>query len=174
MGFRLADVPLLIKIAFAPVVALVALAAVAWVSINAQKDAASQLRNVVDVEMTKSLDMKTIAQRIEGAHGQLYMLLTHQAGKIDANKIDAQSKALMADLTKTGAMLKALEPKMSAAQKPLLVKLEKQLDETKSAVDLVGSMMSADFSAAAIAALMPGDGRVTVSDRRSTVPTGDG
>jgi methyl-accepting chemotaxis protein len=148
MGFRLADMPLLVKIAFAPTVALIALAGVAWVSINAQKDSAQDLRNVVNVEMVKSLEMKTIAQRIQDAHGQLYMLLTHQAGKIDAGKIDAQSKDLITDFTAIEASLKALEPKMTPAQKPMLVKLEKQVDETKSAVDLVGSMMSADFSAA--------------------------
>jgi methyl-accepting chemotaxis protein len=148
MGFRLADMPLLVKIAFAPTVALVALAGVAWVSINAQKDAAQDLRNVVDVELVKSLEMKNVAQRIQDAHGQVYMLLTHQAGKIDTGKIDAQTKDLIANFNSIEASLKALEPKMNASQKPLLVKLEKQVDETKSAVDLVGSMMSADFSAA--------------------------
>jgi len=45
MGFRLADMPLLVKIAFAPTVALIALAGVAWVSINAQKESAQDLRN---------------------------------------------------------------------------------------------------------------------------------
>ncbi|GAA0559030.1 methyl-accepting chemotaxis protein [Rhizomicrobium electricum] len=148
MGFRLADMPLLVKIAFAPTVALIALAGVAWVSINAQKNAAQDLRNVVDVEMVKSLEMKNIAQRIQDAHGQVYMLLTHQAGKIDTGKIDAQTKEVVASFASIEASLKALEPKMSADQKPMVVKLEKQVDETKSAVDLVGSMMSADFSAA--------------------------
>jgi methyl-accepting chemotaxis protein len=148
MGFRLADVPLLVKIAFAPTVALVALAGVAWVSINAQKDSAKDLNNVVNVEMVKSLEMKNIAQRIQDAHGQVYMLLTHQAGKIDTNKIEAQTKDVVASFGAIEASLKALEPKMNPAQKPMLVKLEKQVDETKSAVDLVGSMMTADFSAA--------------------------
>jgi methyl-accepting chemotaxis protein len=148
MGFRLADVPLLVKIAFAPTVALVALAGVAWVSVNAQKDSAQDLRNVVNVEMVKSLEMKDIAQRIQDAHGQVYMLLTHQAGKIDTNKIEQQTKDVVASFGAIEASLKALEPKMSAAQKPKLVKLEKQVEETKSAVDLVGSMMAADFSAA--------------------------
>jgi len=148
MGFRLADMPLLVKIAFAPTVALVALAGVAMVSINAQKDSAAALRNVVEVEMVKSLEMKNISQKIQIAHGELYILLTHAAGKIDAGKLDAQTKDLIASLGAIQASLKTLEPKMSATQKPLVVKLEKQLDETKSAVDLVGGMMTADFSAA--------------------------
>jgi methyl-accepting chemotaxis protein len=148
MGFRLADMPLLVKIAFAPTVALVAMAGVAWVSINAQKDSASELSNVVNVEMAKSLEMKSIAQRIQDAHGQVYMLLTHQAGKIETSHIDTQTRELIARFTAIQASLKSLEPRMNASQKPLLVKLEKQLEETKSAVDLVGSMMSADFSAA--------------------------
>jgi len=148
MGFRLADMPLLVKIAFAPVIALIALAGVAMVSINAQKVSARELSNVVSVEMVKSLEMKNISEDIQKAHGQLYILLTHAAGKIDQNKLDSQTKELITNLSGLQTRLKALEPKMNAEQMPLIKKLEKQLDETKSAVDLVGSMMSADFSAA--------------------------
>ncbi|GAA0539920.1 methyl-accepting chemotaxis protein [Rhizomicrobium palustre] len=149
MGFRLADMPLMVKMAFAPTLALVALAGVAWVSIGAQKHSAEELNNVVHVEMVKSLEMKNISEKIQIAHGDLYMLLTHAAAKIDAGKIDTQTKDLIASLNALQTRLKALEPKMNAQQKPLITKLEKQLDETKSAVDLVGSMVSADFSAAA-------------------------
>lgn len=148
MGFRLADMPLLVKIAFAPTVALVAMAGIAWTSINAQKQSAQELNNVVSVELVKSLEMKNISEDIQRAHGQLYILLTHAAAKIDAEKLDSQTKDLITGLTNLQARLKALEPKMNAQQMPLIKKLEKQLDETKSAVDLVGSMMSADFSAA--------------------------
>lgn len=148
MGFRLADMPLFVKIAFAPTVALIALAGVAWVAIDAQKQSALELNNVVGVELVKSLEMKNIAAKIQDAHGELYILLTHAAAKIDASKIDGQTKELIANLSAVQTRLKALEPKMNAQQKPLITKLEKQLEETKSAVDLVGGMMTADFAAA--------------------------
>ena len=147
-SFRLADVPLLVKIAFAPALGLLVLAIMAVSFVLAQGKSSDELRRVVDVEMAKSLEMQDIAQRITSAHGQLYLLLTHQAGKIDANKIDAQSKELVADLAQTEKLLHNVEAKASPEQKPLFAKLIKQLDDTRSAVDLVGSMMSADFSAA--------------------------
>ncbi|MDE2181753.1 MAG: HAMP domain-containing protein [Alphaproteobacteria bacterium] len=146
--FRLSDVPLLVKIAFAPALALLILAAMAVGFVVAQSQSSSELRRVVDVEMAKSLEMQGIAQRITAAHGQLYLLLTHQAGKIDEKNIDAQSKALVADLAETGKLLKAVEAQATPDQKPLFAKLAKQLADTRSAVDLVGSMMTADFSAA--------------------------
>ena len=148
MSFRLADMPLLIKVAFAPTLALVMMAAVAVGSVVAQRAATAELRHVVDIEMAKSLQMQNIAQRITDAHGQLYMLLTHQAGKIEASKIASQSSSLVANLAETEKMLKTLEDKASPSQKPLFTKLAKQLNDTRSAVDLVGSMMTADFQAA--------------------------
>ena len=148
-GFRLADIPLVIKIAFAPSIALLMLAAIAAGAIYAQRSASAELRNVVQVEMRKSLQMKDISERITEAHGRLYLLLTHQAGKIDVKKIDGQSKALVSDLAAIETDLKTERATAPASRQPLFDKLIKQLDETRSAVDLVGSMMTADFSAAA-------------------------
>ncbi|MBU6442878.1 MAG: HAMP domain-containing protein [Alphaproteobacteria bacterium] len=146
--FRLADQPLLIKIAFAPGLALLMLAAMAAGSIYLQKNEASELQRVVNVEMARSLQMQDIAGRIADAHGQLYLLLTHQAGKIDTGKIAAQSKTLVANLASIEKLLKKVSAGSPPAQRQQFAKLQKQLDETRSAVDLVGSMMTADFSAA--------------------------
>ncbi|MGB8364730.1 MAG: methyl-accepting chemotaxis protein [Rhizomicrobium sp.] len=148
-GFRLADLPLMVKIALAPAVALVMLAIMAVGTVIAQRNASAELRNVVQVEMRRSMEMKNISERITDAHGRLYLLLTHQAGKIDTKKIDGQTKALLSDLGAIESELKTVRESAPDSRKALFAKLIKQLDETRSAVDLVGSMMSADFEAAA-------------------------
>lgn len=147
-GFRLADMPIIVKITLAPVVALVMLAVMSFGAVVAQRSSSAELRNVVQVEMRRSLEMKTISERITEAHGQLYLLLTHQAGKIDIKKIDAQTKALVAELAATETEIKQLQAGAPPKQAALFAKLVKQLDETRSAVDLVGSMMQADFQSA--------------------------
>ncbi len=148
-GFRLADLPLVIKIALAPSIAVLMLAALSIGAVLAQRTSSAELHDVVQVEMKKSLEMKNISERITEAHGRLYLLLTHQAGKIDVKKIDGQTKALLSDLAAIETDLQAVRATAPDSQKALFAKLIKQLDETRSAVDLVGSMMSADFQAAA-------------------------
>lgn len=145
----MADLPLMVKIALAPAVALVMLAIMAVGTVIAQRNASAELRNVVQVEMRRSMEMKNISERITDAHGRLYLLLTHQAGKIDTKKIDGQTKALLSDLGAIESELKTVRELAPNSRKALFAKLIKQLDETRSAVDLVGSMMSADFEAAA-------------------------
>lgn len=146
---RLADLPLIVKIGFAPVLALFMLAVTAGIAVYAQMQATEQLQKAVRVDMANSLQIQRISERITEAHGRLYMLLTHQAGKIEAEKIEQQSKELVADLTQVEADVKTIEATVPDEQKPQFAKLRKQVEETRSATDLVGGMMTADFTAAA-------------------------
>jgi methyl-accepting chemotaxis protein len=146
---RLADLPLIVKIAFAPAIALLMMAVIAFFSVMAQRQSTADLREAVHVGMAESLQMQAISERITETHGRLYMLLTHQAGKIDAEKLDAQTKNLLTDLTEIQKDIKSMAAAAVPAEQAKFVKLGKQLEETRSAVDLVGSMMTADFSAAA-------------------------
>jgi methyl-accepting chemotaxis protein len=146
---RLVDLPLIAKIGFAPALALFMMAAMAAVSVMAQMRSASDLQEAVHVGMADSIQIQRISERITEAHGRLYILLTHQAGKIDVGKIEAQTKELVSDLSQIEKDIAAVEALAADDQKPQFAKLIKQVEETRSAADLVGSMMTADFSAAA-------------------------
>jgi methyl-accepting chemotaxis protein len=147
-GFRLSDVPMIVKIGFAPAIALVMFAVVVAGCIISQSGQTRELRQVVQVEMPASLRMQEISRRIAAAHGQLYVLLTHQAGSIDKDKIDGQMKALLAEfdaITREVKAVRAIEP---AAQQPVFDHLIKSLNDTRSAVDVVGGMIGVDFQTA--------------------------
>lgn len=146
---RLADLPLIVKIGIAPVLALFMLAVTAGIAVYAQMQVTEQLQQAVHVDMANSLKMQRISERITEAHGRLYLLLTHQAGKIEPEKIDDQCKQLVADLLQIGVEVKEIEATAPENQKPQFEKLRKQVEETRSATDLVGGMMTADFTAAA-------------------------
>jgi methyl-accepting chemotaxis protein len=146
---RLEDLPLVIKIGFAPAFAVAMLAFLATGAVVLQKSQIGELKRVVQTDMPNSLRMQKISERISGVHGQLYLLLTHQAAKIDADKIDAQSKALLAEVdsirTEVGVARAAAPPEQRAQYDKLL----KDLKETHEALDVVGAMMTADFATAA-------------------------
>jgi len=148
-GFRLSDVPMIVKIGFAPAIALLMFVAMSLGSIIVQRGAASELKQVVGVDMPAAQRLQTISQRITAAHGQLYYIMTHQAGGIDKDKIDGQMKALLSEFDSISAEVKAVKAMEPASEKPLFDTLLKQLDDTRSAVDVVGGMISVDFQTAA-------------------------
>ena len=147
-GLRLSDVPMIIKIGFAPVIALLMFAVVVAGSIMSQSSESRELKQVVQVDMPASLRMQEISRRIAAAHGQLYVLLTHQAGSIDKDKIDAQMKALLTEFDSITAEVKAVRAQEPVSQQPVFDKLIKALSDTRSAVDVVGGMIGADFQTA--------------------------
>jgi methyl-accepting chemotaxis protein len=148
-GFRLSDVPMIVKIGFAPAIALFMFVAMALGSIVVQQGSSRELKQVVQVDMPASMRLQEISRRIAAAHGQLYMIMTHQAGGIDKNKVDGQMKDLLSEFDSISGEVKAVKAQEPASQKPVFDKLLKQLDDTRSAVDVVGGMVSADFQTAA-------------------------
>jgi methyl-accepting chemotaxis protein len=147
-ALRLSDLPMMIKIGFAPMLALAVFALVVTGSVISQNNQSSELQHVVQTDMPASIKMQDISRRIAAAHGQLYLLLTHQAGSIEKDKIDDQMKALVAEFDSIIGEVKAVEAKEPASRKPLFDKLVASLNDTRSAVDVVGGMIGTDFSAA--------------------------
>ena len=148
-GFRLSDVPMIVKIGFAPAIALLMFVAMAMGSIIVQQGSSRELKQVVQVDMPASQKLQEISRRIAAAHGQLYLIMTHQAGGIDKNKVDGQMKDLLTEFDAITNEVKKVKAQEPPEQKTLFDKLIKQLEDTKSAVDVVGGMVSVDFGTAA-------------------------
>jgi methyl-accepting chemotaxis protein len=147
--FRLDDLPLLVKVGFAPVLALVMLALMAAGAVVLQQNHMRELDQVVRTDMPNSLRMQKIAADIRGIHGELYLLLTHQAANMEADKIPARGQDLM---TKVDAISKDVGVARAAAptgQHAAYDRLIKDLKETREALDIIVAMMSADFASAA-------------------------
>ncbi|MBI1200274.1 MAG: HAMP domain-containing protein [Phenylobacterium sp.] len=147
--FRFDDLPLMIKVGFAPALALVMLALLATGAVILQQNQMRELDRVVQVDMPNSLRIQGISERITGLHGKLYYLLTHQAAQIDADKIEGEGKALMAEVDSISKEVQAAKATASPAQRAKYDKLVKDLKETRDALDIIMSMMGVDFASAA-------------------------
>jgi methyl-accepting chemotaxis protein len=147
--FSLDDAPLAVKIGLAPVLALIAMALIAGGSlwINAQQTAA--LERVVHKDVPESLALANISQRITAAHGELYLLLTHQGATIDQDKIGARADALTGEIKAIRKEVDTAIASADPANKPALQGLKKELSGYSDAVDLVMSMLQVDFNSAA-------------------------
>jgi methyl-accepting chemotaxis protein len=146
---RLVDTPLIIKIGFAPAFALVMLACLATGAIILQRGQAAELRQVVQVDMPNSLRMQKVSERITAVHGQLYLLLTHQGASIDKDKIDGQSKAMMAEIDAITKEVQTAAKTAPADQKKSYDELTKALKNTRDALDVICAMIGSDFGTAA-------------------------
>jgi methyl-accepting chemotaxis protein len=140
---------MVVKVGFAPVLAVVMLGAMTFGANKLQQSQTQELERVVTVDMPASLRMQKLAERITSVHGNLYMLLTNQAANIEAEKIPAQGAELLKEVDAITRDLKVAEATAPASQKADFQKLTQNLADTRGALDIIVSMMSADFSAAA-------------------------
>ena len=146
---RLVDLPLIIKIGFAPAFALVMLAALAIGALALQRDQATELNRVVQVDMPNSLRMQKVSERITAIHGQLYFLLTHQAAGIETAGIDRDSRALMDEVGAIRREVVVAKAAAPADQRKSYDELLVALTNTSDALNVITAMVGVDFSAAA-------------------------
>ena len=146
---RLDDLPLLLKMAFPPVVALLTLAALAFGMIMSQRHQTAALEQVVKRDMASSLALESIARRISTAHGELFTIMTHQAGNIDSAGIPTQLKSLLGELDGIRKDLGAAAQSAPESERSAYEPLQKDLKEYRDGVEVVGSMLGVDFGTAA-------------------------
>jgi methyl-accepting chemotaxis protein len=146
---RLEDLPLVIKIGFAPAFAVAMLALMAVGAVALQRSELHELQRVVHTDMPNGMRVQKISERITALHGQLYFLLTHSAAKLEQDKIDGQSKALLAEIDSIRAEVGVARAAAPPEARPQYDKLLKDLKETREGLDVVCAMMTADFATAA-------------------------
>ncbi|MDP3298665.1 MAG: methyl-accepting chemotaxis protein, partial [Phenylobacterium sp.] len=116
MRFRLVDLPLIVKIGFAPAFALVMLAALAAGTIVMQRAQTETLRQVVHTDMPNSLRIQRISERINNVHGVLYYLLTQQAAGIEVGAIESRGQAMLDEVEALAVEAEAAKAAAPAAQ----------------------------------------------------------
>jgi methyl-accepting chemotaxis protein len=145
--FRLVDLPLIIKIGFAPAFALLMLALMAGGAIVVQKSQSAALKQVVEQDMRINSEIQSLSRRITNAHGTLYQILASKADPM-APPAGPRITALLAEFDKLGKETKALSSQLPASERPKIDSLVKQLDECRSAIDTVSGMIDVDIGMA--------------------------
>jgi methyl-accepting chemotaxis protein len=146
--FRLVDLPLIIKIGFAPAFALLMLALMAGGAIVVQKSQSAAMRQVVETDMRENMEIQVLSKRISNINAELYLVMTHKAGNIEVDKNDARMAAVLTETDAVKKELVALKGKLPAAEQPKITELIKSLDECRSAIDTVSGMIGVDFGMA--------------------------
>jgi methyl-accepting chemotaxis protein len=141
--FRLVDLPLIIKIGFAPAFALLMLALMAGGAIVVQKSQSAALKQVVEQDMRINSEIQSLSRRITKAHGTLYQILASKADPM-APPAGPRIAELLAEFDALGKEVKGLSSKLPASERPKIDSLVKSLDECRSAIDTVSGMIDVD------------------------------
>ncbi|NGM50327.1 methyl-accepting chemotaxis protein [Caulobacter sp. 602-2] len=141
--FRLVDLPLIIKIGFAPAFALLMLAAMAVGSIVVQKSQSAALQQVVETDMRTNSEIQSLSRRITDAHGKLYQILASKADPMAA-PAGPRITELLAEFDTLGKEMKGLSARLPVSERPKIDALVKALAECRSAVDTVSGMVDVD------------------------------
>ena len=146
---RLDDAPLAVKIGFAPLLAVIALALVAGGSWWMNQNQRSVLTHVVQNDVPESLRLASISQRITAAHGELYRLTTSKLANIEPEKIADASAKLSTEIKAIRKDVDAAATSADPANQKQLQALSKELANYQDAVDLVTGMLDASPETAA-------------------------
>jgi methyl-accepting chemotaxis protein len=145
---RFDDLPMVVKIGFAPALALIALALVTAAGLWTQHEQSGAIERIAHKDMAVSLELAQISKRIAGVHGEIYVLLTQQAAQMDPvagqTRIDALGKetdTIKSDLTK-------VETQLPPDQRKAFSAVNSDLNDYRGAIDVVGSMLAIDFKTA--------------------------
>ncbi len=141
--FRLVDLPLIIKIGFAPAFALLMLAAMAVGSIVVQKSQSAALQQVVETDMRTNSEIQSLSRRITDAHGKLYQILASKADPMAA-PAGPRITELLNEFDTLGKEMKGLSARLPVSERPKIDALVKALAECRSAVDTVSGMVDVD------------------------------
>jgi methyl-accepting chemotaxis protein len=147
--FRLVDLPLIVKMGFAPAVAVIMLAVIVSASLMVENRQAKDLQRVTDVELPVSLGIERLSKRITAVHGELYRVLTQQAANIDTKNVPDQLQAVIKEIRIIEGEVLALKKTTPADQHKALDSMVASLKDCESAIDLASNMVGVDFGAAA-------------------------
>jgi methyl-accepting chemotaxis protein len=145
---RFADIPLVFKLGFPSVFALVMLAAVAAMAVWSARGQTDVLNHVIANDSVQSR-LATDSEGITAANGALYVLMTKQAAGGSADASAAALKDVLRQIDSVQADLIKLRPSLPADQRASFDVVLKNLSDYRGGVNVVGSMLGIDFNTAA-------------------------
>ena len=132
---RLVDIPLIVKIGFAPALAIVLMAALAAGSMAAQDRQARGLREVAQHRFPDTLTLQALSERMTQVHGQIYLLLSNQAAGIGPESIKRQIGDLSGEISRIHDAAQPLAAHATGDEKAVFQSLLAGFAQTQAAIE---------------------------------------
>ena len=132
---RIIDLPLIVKIGFAPALAIVLMAALAMGAMAAQARQARGLQEVAQQRFPDTLALQSLSERMTQVHGQVYLLLSNQAAGISADSIKRQIGDLSGEIARIHDAAQPLAVHALGEEKPVFDSLLAGFTETQTSLE---------------------------------------
>ena len=132
---RLVDIPLIVKIGFAPALAIALMAALAVGSMAAQDRQARGLREVAQHRFPDTLALQALSERMTQVHGQVYLLLSNQAAGIGPESIKRQIGDLSGEISRIHDAAQPLADHATGDEKAVFQSLLAGFTQTQAAIE---------------------------------------
>jgi methyl-accepting chemotaxis protein len=144
------DIKIGAKVFIAPLVAFIGIAIIALVGDGALTDQSRALNSISTITFPKATESARLASAIQGAHMELYRLLTWQAAGVDDKKVKEISLRFQSSLSSIQKDLERFRTKFSydAQERTLLETLEKEISAYNKNANNVVEMLEIEFTAA--------------------------
>jgi len=147
---RLADKPLVVKFAAAPLAMLVLFGIATGLMVAALLHAQHSTDRIVAHDMRNIAALNDIASRFERADGDLYRLLVAKAANSRSVEVSTRAAAIKADLARVSRDLSRFRDRDAEPEtRPAITRVVNQIGQYSSAVDVVTSMLDIDFTSSA-------------------------
>jgi len=146
----LSYLPLGVKFALAPILAVCLLGLVAMLGYSGLSRSAQEMRLVVDGNLQGGITLASIAGRMHQTVGTLYQVMTSHAAGLGDAQATRRISALGGDIDAIIADIARYRRSHAAtAEQPMLDQALQELRTYKDAVDFVAGMLEIDFKSAA-------------------------
>ncbi len=145
--WRFSDIPLLYKIAAAPLFALIMLFTVVMSAAVVQEQQTRIMRDIIH-EGALQAALAADSERITADNGALFLIMDKQAAGGSLLSSQKSIAGLLAQLDRIKANLATLRPSLPPAQRGNLDGILAELSNFRGAIEVVGSMLGVDFVSA--------------------------
>jgi methyl-accepting chemotaxis protein len=148
--------PFLIKVGLAPMMALLALVAIAELGINALAATSAAIQSGLS-STASSHELHAVSDGVRDINGRLYRVLALQAAQTKGLNAADEVHAMIGETDRVANLLRQWsDARATPAQKPRAAALIEDIEKYKTALDWVSQMLDVDF-AAAVSFLAPFD-----------------
>ncbi len=145
---RIVDLPMIVKIGFAPALAVLMMVAFTATALVTQNHQSNALRTIVQRDLPATLAVQRLSQQLTDIHGELYLVLTHRLGGVDVATTDRRLGGL---IDRTAVLMQqalAMQTSATEAQKPAYDSVMAGLDSVLGDISSIRSMTASASSAA--------------------------
>jgi len=143
---QLNNIPILVKVAFGPVLTIALLILTAWIGLSGVDTQRDRLQHVVEVEYARAITLSDIVSEFENLNGRVFRTLAFVASEDEETDLASDFADITTQLSEMQARLESFAQLYSGAERQSLEESAAKLAEYAETLEVVLEMVELDFA----------------------------